>query len=63
MSQDEQNVFGRLNAVSMADSGSSVLAGCTSGGRDGENGLGGDDFAVVKLDANGNELWRWQVRP
>lgn len=42
------------------DDGSFVLAGWT-------NGLWSDsfddsfDFAAVKLDTNGNELWRWQV--
>lgn len=42
------------------DDGSFVLAGWT----DGEWGDSFDtslDFAAVKLDANGVELWRWQV--
>lgn len=39
-----------------------VLAGYTYGNWSGVNS-GGDkgDFAVVMLDADGLELWRWQV--
>lgn len=45
----------------MAVNGSVVMAGYTSGDWDGEVHAGGDDFAAVKLDADGNEVWRWQV--
>lgn len=48
-----------LNAV-MVDNGSVVLAGLTTGNWSGEN-AGVVDFAAVKLDAEGVEVWRWQV--
>lgn len=39
-----------------------VLAGFTYGNWTGEHGGDKDtDFAAVKLDAKGDELWRWQV--
>lgn len=42
------------------DDGSFVLAGYTDGEwRDSFDDS--FDFAAVKLDANGTELWRWQV--
>lgn len=46
----------------MQSDGSLVLAGSTSEDWDGENAGGTDDFAVVALDGDGDELWRWQVR-
>ena len=36
------------------------LVGDTFGNWSGVN-EGARDFAAVKLDANGSELWRWQV--
>ncbi|CAN0570855.1 unnamed protein product, partial [Ectocarpus sp. 12 AP-2014] len=36
-----------------------VLAGCTYGDWEGDN-AGNGDFAVVMLDVDGNESWRWQ---
>lgn len=52
----------RLNAVSMTEDGGYVLAGYTEGVWSGEASAGGQDFVVVKLDADGQEVWRWQVR-
>lgn len=46
----------------MAEDGSIVLAGYTVGSWDGsEANAGEEDFVVVKLDKDGNELWHWQV--
>lgn len=45
----------------MLADGSVVLAGSTSGDWQGNN-LGKSDFAAVKLDADGNLLWKWQAR-
>lgn len=44
--------------------GSVMLAGITGGTWGGAySNVGGEyDFAAVKLDANGDEVWRWQVR-
>lgn len=45
----------------MADDGSVVLAGSTTGDWVGVNN-GDHDLAALKLDANGTLLWKWQVR-
>lgn len=50
-----------MNSVSMTEDGSFVLAGRTDGDWGAVNS-GGHDFAAVMLDADGIELWRWQVR-
>ena len=47
-------------SVVIAEDGSILVALETDGVWDGDN-VGGDDFAVVKLDADGTEIWRWQV--
>lgn len=47
-------------AVAIAEDGSVVLAGRTNGSWVGEN-AGQSDFAAVKLQADGKEIWRWQV--
>ncbi|CAN0334433.1 unnamed protein product, partial [Laminaria digitata] len=60
--QDGGSGFDRLNAVSMAENGSCVTAGYYSGDWDGDYNVGGDDFAAVKLDVHGHEVWRRQVR-
>lgn len=61
------------NAVAVAEDGSAVLAGASRGDfmgrRTGSSDsstsssqwLGGD-FAAIKLDSEGAEVWRWQVR-
>lgn len=46
--------------AAMGDDGSVVLAGYTDGAFSGGS-KGAEDFAAVKLSADGEELWRWQV--
>lgn len=50
-----------IYAVDIADDGTVVLAGDTRGDWAATN-AGGDDFAAMKLSADGVEQWRWQVR-
>lgn len=38
-----------------------VLAGSSKGVWNGIN-YGGQDFAAVKIDSDGTEIWRWQVK-
>lgn len=45
----------------MSEDGSVVMVGYTLGDWDGTS-AGGADFAAAKLDAEGKEVWRWQVR-
>lgn len=47
-------------AGAVGKDGSVVLAGGSEGGFSGDS-KGQRDFVVVKLDADGKELWRWQV--
>lgn len=45
--------------------GSIILGGVTEGNWAGTNpdfDDSGDDFAAIKLDADGAVIWRWQVR-
>lgn len=49
-----------FDAATMGLDGSVVLAGYTAGDWAAEN-QGGNDFAAVKLDADGTLLWQWQV--
>lgn len=42
--------------------GSTVLVGSTEGSWKVGHAGGQNDFAAVKLDADGGEIWRWQVR-
>lgn len=46
--------------MALAEDGSAVLAGLAYGDWDGESS-GFTDFAAVKVDRDGRELWRWQV--
>lgn len=46
--------------VALAEDGSAVLSGSTTGHWNATN-LGEPDFAAVKLDVNGALLWKWQV--
>ena len=56
---EKEEIFAEV----VGDDGSVVLAGHTYGNwTDGAHGGEEDaDFAAVKLDVDGNELWRWQV--
>lgn len=66
--QGEKLSWSSINAVSIADDGSVLLSGYTSDSLnstlDLDTAAGDDenyDFAVVKLDVNGTELWVYQV--
>lgn len=52
----------KVNAAAMAEDGSVLMAGWTSGTW-GEAEAGFYDFVAVKLDAAGKLLWNWQVWP
>lgn len=51
----------QLTSAVPAGDGSVVLSGDTNGSFSGSN-TGGFDFVAVKLDADGNVLWKWQVK-
>ncbi|CAN0289997.1 unnamed protein product, partial [Ectocarpus fasciculatus] len=58
--QDGTDGVDHLGAVAeTADGTGYILAGYTEGDWEGEN-AGDGDFAVVMLDVDGNESWRWQ---
>lgn len=60
--QDGTDGWDHIGAVAeTADGTGFVLAGYTYGDWEGDN-AGNGDFAVVMLDVDGNESWRWQVR-
>lgn len=44
----------------MGDNSSVILVG-SSYGNWADTNKGGEDFIAVKLDADGNILWKWQV--
>ena len=50
-----------LSTVLVGEDGSVVLAGYTTGSWVDSN-AGEEDYLVVKLDSDGNEVWVWQVR-
>lgn len=60
--QDGSNRADTFNCVVAAQDGSFVLGGGTQASWRGNTNAGYTDFAAVKLDADGNELWVWQVR-
>ena len=49
-----------LFATAARADGTMVLGGYTQGAWSGSI-AGGFDFAIVTLDADGKEIWRWQV--
>ncbi|CAN0529637.1 unnamed protein product, partial [Scytosiphon promiscuus] len=53
--------FDACTTAAMGEDGSVVLAGITSGVWNSPNAGGYSDFAAVKLDIKGEEIWRWQV--
>lgn len=59
--QDGTIAADSVHHVAVGIDGSVFLAGATYGDWSGVN-AGESDFAVVKLDADGNETWRWHVR-
>lgn len=58
--QDGTEEFDSISAAVVGHDASVILAGYSIGNWSG-TALGRADFAAVKLDAGGNELWRWQV--
>ena len=60
LTQDGSAADDTLHAVALTKDGSAILAGSTSGVW-GEASIGLDDFAALKLDAEGELLWTWQV--
>lgn len=46
--------------MAVLDDGSILLSGFTADSFAGKN-IGSYDVAAIKLDANGNEIWRYQV--
>lgn len=59
--QDGSTASDNFVASAMGPDGSVVLAGVTTGTWS-DSFVGGTfDFAAVKLDSNGDEVWRWQV--
>ncbi|CAN0076073.1 unnamed protein product [Pylaiella littoralis] len=58
--QNGTDKYDKFSAMVMLEDGSVVLAGQTFGNWAGTNNNDSSDFAAVKLDASGNELWRWQ---
>lgn len=51
-----------LSQVVVGQDGGVVLVGYSTGTWGDELDQGEEDFVVVKLDGEGSELWRWQVR-
>lgn len=51
----------KFNCVAVGKDGSAVLAGFSRGAWDGFIS-GSQDFAAVKIDSDGSELWKWQVK-
>lgn len=60
MQQDGSEKSDAFLAAAAGDDGSVILAGFSGGGWEGTN-RGKEDFAAVKLDADGAVLWKWQV--
>ena len=60
-SQDGTAGEDTLKGVAIQADGSILLAGYTEGDWDGES-AGERDFIMVALSADGEELWRWQVK-
>lgn len=53
------------NAVAVSEDGSVVIAGISHGDfawLDKSSHRLGGDFLAIKLDSEGAEMWRWQVR-
>lgn len=59
--QDWSTTTDTFVASVMGHDGSVVLAGVTAGPWRGSHAGGAFDFAAVKLDSSGDEVWRWQV--
>lgn len=60
LSQDGTSEIDQAEDCAVGADGSIFLVGYTYGDWEGPN-AGGADVAVLKLDSDGNEQWRWQV--
>lgn len=63
--QEGNGALNRFNDGIMDEDGSVILGGVTEGNWADTNpdfDSSGDDFAAIKLDADGAVIWRWQVR-
>lgn len=61
-SQGGSSEYDQAESGALMSDGSAFYVGKTDGDWNGTN-LGGFDFAGGMIAADGNELWRWQVRP
>lgn len=61
MLQEGTEEWDRIYAAAGADDGSVTIAGNTLGSYGAEN-AGNFDFVAIKIDRDGNTIWRWQVR-
>lgn len=60
--QDGTEARDEFSEVVAGADGSIIMSGHTDGGSFSETSLGNYESVAVKLDANGNELRRWQVK-
>lgn len=60
--QDGTERQDHLTSVIAGDNGSVIMSGHTRGVFQGKMNAGHEDAVAIKLDRNGAELWRWQVR-
>lgn len=60
MAQDGTEENDEVSAVEITENGVVILSGYTEGAFSGDN-AGADDMVAIALDAEGSELWRWQV--
>ncbi|CAM9254578.1 unnamed protein product [Sphacelaria rigidula] len=58
--QDGSDDLDEILGAASAEDGSVVLAGYTDGSYDGRS-TGLEDIVAVKLDVDGELLWKWQV--
>lgn len=58
--QDGTAGVDNATGIALAEDGSAVLSGSTTGDWNATN-LGQTDFAALKLDVDGTLLWKWQV--
>lgn len=58
--QDGTSAADKLFGAAILDDDSVVVTGYSEGDW-AETNAGGSDFCAARLDANGSEMWRWQV--
>ena len=57
----EAAAWDNIYAAAGADDGSVIIAGNSAGSYEDLN-AGSYDFVAVKIDGDGNTVWKWQVR-